>query len=86
MKSPARRLTPFSAAYLFSVSALVAHPGHDGDHGLTWDLRHLAEHPLATAGCFALVGTTVLLIAVVLRRRAERQIQSLRVSQPSRGK
>ena len=86
MKSPAQRLAAFSAAYLFSVSALVAHPGHDGDHGLTWDLSHLADHPLATAGCFALVGTTAFLLVVVLRRRAGRQIQSLRVSQPSRGK
>ena len=86
MKFSAPRFVTFSVAYLVSVSALLAHPGHDGDHGLTWDLKHLGEHPLATAACFALIGLTVLLTVVVLRRRAERQTQSLRVSQPSRGK
>lgn len=86
MTSPAPRLAVFSVAYLVLVSALFAHPGHDGDHGLTWDLKHLGEHSLATAGCFALVGAAVLLIVAVLRRHAASPPQSLRVSQPSRGK
>ena len=37
-----------------------AHPGHDGDHDFTWTFSHLAAHPLATLGCFLLIGAGAL--------------------------
>ena len=68
-----------------SPSLLQAHPGHDG-HEFTWDFSHLAAYPLATIGCFASVAAIVWLGWVMLRRSATARIQSLRGSQPSRGK
>lgn len=32
-----------------------AHPGHDGDHDFGWDFEHLANHPLATIACLAVI-------------------------------
>lgn len=56
MKNPFRfsRLLALTAA-LAPLTAL-AHPGHDGDHGLEWDFGHLAEHPLATLTCVLVLG------------------------------
>lgn len=39
---------------LLAPAIAMADPGHDG-HEMTWDLGHLAEHPLATIGCFLVV-------------------------------
>jgi len=44
-----RRLA--SAVALVAPLAAFAHPGHDGDHDITWDFGHLASHPLATIAC-----------------------------------
>jgi hypothetical protein len=54
MKSPLR--SRFVAAFLALVSPLaaLAHPGH-GDPDFTWEFRHLAAHPLATAGCIVVL-------------------------------
>jgi hypothetical protein len=62
-----------------------AHPGHDG-HELTWEMRHLAQHPFATIGCAAIVGAAVAVAIELVRRRTETRVQSLRGSQPTRGK
>ena len=70
---------------LASTSLVQAHPGHDG-HELTWDFSHLAAYPLATVGCFASVAAVAWIGWVMLRRSATARIQSLRGSQPSRGK
>jgi urease accessory protein len=40
------RSTGLSAAALFLATTAQAHPGHDGDHGLTWEFSGGALHPL----------------------------------------
>ncbi len=42
-----RRLVQITSLILLSPALAMAHPGHEG-HELTWDLNHLAAHPLAT--------------------------------------
>jgi hydrogenase/urease accessory protein HupE len=85
MKTRRVRATAVSAVLLAVPSLALAHPGHDGDHGLTWDFSHLAAHPLATAlGALVLVGAVwggAQLAATLAERR-----QSLRKSAASRGK
>ena len=53
-----------SASRHFRKAALVAailpieafaHPGHD-DPDVTWEFSHLAAHPVATLGCFLVIG------------------------------
>lgn len=73
-------------AVLASAPLLQAHPGHDGDHGLTWDFAHLAEHPLASLGWAAIALTAIGAGWLILRRRAQPRPQSLRGSAASRGK
>ena len=68
------------AAFISFAGIAQAHPGHDG-HELTWDMQHLADHPIATVLCAALV--TVAAWAVW---RGGRFVQSLRASQLKRGK
>jgi urease accessory protein len=53
MKFPARHLALVFAVFSV-VSVALAHPGHDDGHELTWELGHLAAHPLATFGCLAI--------------------------------
>ncbi len=79
-----RAFIPF-AFFILSAALAHAHPGHDG-HELTWDLSHLADHPLATTACFSLVGVASWVGWVLLRRGATQRVQSLRASQPNRGK
>ncbi len=80
-----RRALVCFAAFVLISSPGRAHPGHDG-HELTWDLSHLADFPLATLACFSLVGGAAWLGWVLLRRGATLRVQSLRESQPNRGK
>ncbi|MBI2498523.1 MAG: hypothetical protein HYV75_11605 [Opitutae bacterium] len=51
------RLPPslLAAAAFISPSLAQAHPGHDGDHELVWDVEHFLSHPLASIACAALV-------------------------------
>ena len=56
-----------SLALLVSAPRLLAHPGHDG-HELTWDLGHLAAHPVATVGCLVVLGAAVALLWRLSRR------------------
>ena len=79
-----RRLFP-AFAFLSVTSLAWAHPGHDG-HELTWDLGHLAQHPLATIGCAAVAGAVATVLVQTLRRRSEDRAQTLRVSQRIREK
>jgi hypothetical protein len=65
---------------------LAAHPGHDGEHDVTWDFGHLAAHPLATVVCFAVIVAAVGLVILAVRWRNGAPAQSFRGSQPSRGK
>ncbi len=47
MKLPSfARSAALTSAALFLASTARAHPGHDGDHGLTWDFTGGALHPL----------------------------------------
>jgi urease accessory protein len=75
MKFPARRVAPVFAA-LAIVSLAQAHPGHDDGHELTWELGHLAAHPLATFVCLAVFGVAIWggwkLMQATLARREER--------------
>ncbi|MDP3073345.1 MAG: hypothetical protein Q8N18_23845 [Opitutaceae bacterium] len=81
MKTSARlALAVFAAA-----PWLRAHPGHDGDHGLTWEFAHLAQHPLVTLG-WAALGLAVVGAGTWWVRRRTPPAQSLRTSQASRGK
>jgi hydrogenase/urease accessory protein HupE len=86
MKSTLRRVVSLAAVVLAAAPLLRAHPGHDGDHGLTWDFTHVANHPLVT------LGWTVVAIAVLgaawwlARRLTQPTVQSLRGSAASRGK
>jgi hypothetical protein len=60
------------AAAMLPVIA-EAHPGHEG-HELTWDMRHLAAHPWATLGCFAVIGGVAWLAgAIAVRLRADHE-------------
>lgn len=74
-----------SAVFVYSAALAHAHPGHDG-HELTWDLSHLADYPLATIACFAFVSVASWIGWRLLRRDATLRVQSLRGSQPNRGK
>jgi hypothetical protein len=68
MKHP--RLRFVLLAGLFAIPALAhAHPGHDGDHELVWDLDHFVSHPLATLMCVAVVATAGWLVWRLLRSR-----------------
>lgn len=83
MMTLARRL--LTGCCLTFATLAYAHPGHDG-HELTWEMRHLAQHPLATIGCAAVFGMMVALAVQLLRSRSALRAQSLRGSQPTRGK
>jgi hypothetical protein len=48
------RLAQIASLVLVFPAVALAHPGHEG-HELTWDLNHLASHPLATLMCFSVV-------------------------------
>jgi hypothetical protein len=80
------RLLRTAVLSLMSVATLHAHPGHPGHDGdeLVWELSHLADHPVATVVCFAVIGTGAA-VAWQLARRRQRSLQSLRGSQVSRG-
>jgi hypothetical protein len=65
MKAP-RRFALTSIA-LAAPAALLAHPGHDGDHDFTWDFSHLVAHPVATLLCAAVLGTAIYAIVRALR-------------------
>jgi hydrogenase/urease accessory protein HupE len=85
MKSLARRSLALFSGLVVSVSVLSAHPGHDDGHELTWDFQHLTTHPRATVLCVAVVAAAIWAgWSIVQSRRT--QAQSLRGSQPSRGK
>jgi hypothetical protein len=85
MKTSRARAVALSAVAFLAASIAQAHPGHDG-HELTWDLSHLAAYPVATFVCFAVFGAGVAGGWLMLRRAATLRVQSLRKSQPSRGK
>ena len=86
MNSPFRRAAVTSILILASAASLAAHPGHDDGHELTWELGHLAAHPLATAACLLLIAAAGWTTFVLVRRAPALRAQSLRGSQPSRGK
>lgn len=54
MKLPRLRSLLITAACGAPVLA-QAHPGHDGEHDLTWDVDHFMRHPFATLACLSLV-------------------------------
>lgn len=61
MKPPRFRSLLILAAFVAPALAR-AHPGHDGEHELTWDFDHFASHPFATLACLsvlAVAGWTV---------------------------
>jgi hypothetical protein len=72
-------------AFLTGASWLRAHPGHEGDE-LTWDFSHLAAYPIATLICFVSLAGAGFAGWLLLRRSTTIPVQSLRRSQPSRGK
>ena len=74
MKFPAGRLASLAAVFAAGVSIVRAHPGHDG-HELTWDFGHLAQHPVATMACGAVLGIAFFVAIQVRRHRAELRVQ-----------
>ncbi len=72
--------------FLASMSSLLAHPGHDDGHEVTWELGHLAEHPVATAVWLLIFAVVSLSARHVLRRAFAPRAQSFRGSQAIRGK
>ncbi len=55
MKPAPRLSTLLAAAALVAPLTALAHPGHEGDHDFTWELSHLAAHPIATFLCLAVL-------------------------------
>lgn len=61
-------------AALTAPAALLAHPGHDGDHDFTWDFSHLAAHPFATLFCGLILGISIYaLVRSARSRRAKHE-------------
>jgi hypothetical protein len=60
----------FAALTLLVPMIAGAHPGHDGGHGLTWDLSGGIEHAKLPLGCLILLGLTVLVVKIY-RSRSE---------------
>jgi len=58
----------FSAALALIPVVASAHPGHDGGHGLTWDLSGGIEHAKLPLGCLLVVALTVLAIKLYRSR------------------
>ncbi len=85
MKNSLHRLLLLAAGMIVTSLPGYAHPGHDG-HELTWDLGHLAGHPLATLGCAVVLVVAAWAGWVMVRVQLERRAQSLRASQPNRGR
>lgn len=86
MQSSLRRAATLASLILASVAPLAAHPGHDDGHELTWDLGHLAAHPVATAIWLLMVAVAGSAILAFFRRTPALRAQSLRGSHASRGK
>lgn len=86
MNSPFRRASVTSILILASAVPLVAHPGHDDGHELTWDLGHLAAHPLATGAWLLLIAAAGWATLALIRHANGPRTQSFRGSHVSRGK
>jgi lysylphosphatidylglycerol synthetase-like protein (DUF2156 family) len=86
MKTSLARAFVVSAAAVSTANLALAHPGHDDGHELTWELGHLAQHPLATLLCATVIAAATAAVWWTLRRASRAADHSLRGSQPSRGK
>jgi len=87
MKASLPRVLVRPALFLASMSPVLAHPGHDDGHELTWELSHLAAYPFATAGCLAVLAAAAWIGVPLLLRHAELvRVQILRTPQLSRRK
>jgi hypothetical protein len=73
MKLPSRHAVLLPIGWMVLISRVAAHPGHDDGHELTWDLGHLAAHPLATFGCVVLLTGVIGTGWYLLRRRSRVQ-------------
>jgi hypothetical protein len=69
MKTLLRFPRPLAFATLTAPAALLAHPGHDGDHDFTWDFSHLAAHPFATLLCGFVLGVAIFALVRSVRSR-----------------
>jgi hypothetical protein len=86
MKASFPRVLVRPVLFLASMSPVLAHPGHDDGHELTWDLTHLATHPFATAAWVLILAAVSLTSLELIQRASALRTQSFRGSQPSRGK
>lgn len=77
MKSPRLRLLPILAALALPVLS-HAHPGHEGDHDFGWDFEHLANHPLATIACLAVLVAAGWGVNKLLKSRAAAKAERAR--------
>lgn len=80
MKSTVHRIGAVAGLGLAALAQAQAHPGHDGDHGLVWEFRHLTDHPGATLLCGAVLAAAAWGAFAVRRRRVQGKAQSLRVA------
>lgn len=71
MKAP--RLFTLASLALAAPAALLAHPGHDGDHDFTWDFSHLLAHPFATFFCALVLGVSIYALVRAARDRTTKR-------------
>jgi len=86
MKALFSRALVLPVIYLAPLTPLLAHPGHDDGHEVTWELSHLAAHPLATATWALVIVAAGLAARQVFRRAAAARTHNFRGSQARRGK
>ncbi|MBL9211056.1 MAG: hypothetical protein JNL92_11350 [Opitutaceae bacterium] len=86
MNATLPRALVLPALFLASLTPLLAHPGHDDGHDVTWELGHLAAHPFATAAWALTFVAVGLAVRHGLRRAAAARTHSFRGSQVRRGK
>lgn len=83
MSFTSRRFLVLAVSLSVAVPLVQAHPGHDGDHGLTWDFSHFAAHPFATIGCLLVLIASGWCAWRLARERFDARMTEVRSKEPS---
>ncbi len=67
-----------SAAAFLAPLAAFAHPGHDGDHDITWDFGHFISHPFATIAGVAVLAAAGWLVWRLLKSPGTEKPQTVK--------